>query len=144
MQKSNYNISILNGKGKKPLLVSIPGYIFYYSGQRYGISNYYCFNGKPEKGFTWTITELTSGYSIGMNYNGATRKGAIDHLLTSEKITRMVEKAVKMYLEQNNNEDANPGLIPDNEFLTVHTRYTAAPPGEPQAAHHGGGASLKK
>lgn len=118
MKKTNYNIQ---GKfGNEPFITALPGYIFYYGGNRYGVTNYYkCPNGKVEKSNYWSISELTTGYSVVPCKR--TRKEAIDELI-NRRLTDGIKKAVKMYLD-NGGKDANPSLIPDNEFLTVHPSF---------------------
>lgn len=117
MKKANYNISVFDTKENAKKLVSIPGYIFYFGGLRFGISNYYSFDGKAQKGTTWTITELTTGYSIGYMFSAEKQKDAI-HNLTVEYVNRAdsIRTAVSAY----KGKDVNPGLIPNNEFLTVY------------------------
>lgn len=116
MQKANYNISVFNKK-KGAKRVSIPGYIFIFGGLRFGISNYYSSTGKAVKGYAWTITELTTGYSIGHMFSAAKRKDAIQKL-TVENVHMM--KSIRAAVSAYNGKDVNPGLIPNNEFLTVH------------------------
>jgi len=108
MKKANFNIATRKG------IMTIPGYVFYYTGLRFGVTNCFVYNGKPEKGFTWTVTELTTGYAVGIGES--TRKAAIDKLIESRLASR-IAAAVDKYTGP----DVNPDLLPDTEYLSVYT-----------------------
>ena len=110
MKKTNFNIATRNG------IIAIPGYVFYYSGLRFGVTHCTVYNGKPEKGFSWTpwtITELTTGYAVGIGES--TRKAAVDKLIESRLAARIAE-----FVDKYTGQDVNPDILPNTEFLTVY------------------------
>lgn len=114
MEKAKYNIAYaIKNRGYNMNLGAIPGYIFYYSGIRFGVSKYYLYAETPTEGFTWRVTELTTGFAVGAE--GRTAKAAIENLIASKRIYQ-IRKAVEAWPKA----DANPGLTPKNEYLSVH------------------------
>ena len=118
MEKAIYKINVKHD-GKQELF-PIHGYIFNFSGLRYGISRNYFFNGKEETGYTWTITELTTGYSVGCDGKGGKMQETINNFLhaytyTGDFVTDLVQKAVENYTGG----DANPDLFPKSDLLVA-------------------------
>ena len=110
MERAKYNITCRGNKPGTIEVKTVSGYVFNFSGLRFGITN------KTPEGFTrgaWFITELTSGYIASHAAN--TRKAAIDLFIEEH---RELIPQIKKGLEQITT-DANPGIMPKYEYLTV-------------------------
>lgn len=106
MNKAKFNVRIRDCVNGVPLgvrLSEVSGYVFMFSGLRFGVSRWSANH--------WTVTELSTGLKV---MDGTTRKDAVDRFLKDRGIVAAIRKVV-----EENGEDVNPEIVPKTEFLVA-------------------------
>ena len=120
MEKATYNIAYMGGRGIERR--KIDGYVFWFSGLRFGVSNMTTsLLGKDYKSTVWTVTELTTGCAVIRGKR--TRKDAINALVLDRVVSVEAIKAGIEYHEKMHREDINEGLKPGEEIYTVRPQH---------------------
>lgn len=120
MQKATYNITIRNDFGKGTTSKEVNGYIYSINGYIIGLH-------KNKYARLWTVTELSTGFSIPlMNdpYDTEKKANTIDNTLDllcrtmayySKQLKAITEKEARYDISRYN---------PKTEILSVYTNYT--------------------
>lgn len=106
MNKAKFNVRIrdcMNGVLLGERFSEVSGYVFLYSGLRFGVSRWSVNQ--------WNITELSTGSKV---MDGTTRKDVVDRFLKDRGIMAAIRKVV-----EENGEDVNPEIVPKTEFLVA-------------------------
>jgi len=99
MEKMTYNVrTSFTG------IRQVSGYVFLYSGLKFGVR---------KNGHFWQVSELSTGLLV---TEAETRNGAIQRIFDKRRFST-VKSAVK---EFGHGKDLNPGIHPKTEFLTVY------------------------
>lgn len=101
MEKMTYNI-----RTSKESTRQVSGYVFWYSGLRFGVHK------TGGSGGWWNLTELSTGVCA---YSAQTRQAAVHKLFCADFCKR-----VKTAVDIQQLKDVNPEINPKTEFLTVY------------------------
>lgn len=106
MERVEYTIKIthvMDGKVVAYGYGKAAGYVFIYSGFRFGVAKWCAAN--------WAVTELSTGFKVA---GGRTRKEAVEALLKDREIMERIRVAAA-----ENEEDLNSEIVPKTEYLVA-------------------------
>lgn len=122
MKKTEYNITFKHVNGRKMYHKTITGRVFNFGGVRFGLSrSTVTHDGKPLEMHEYTLTELTTGFSVGRWAAARTQKEVIARLTgdAGKHYMRMIRAAIDKWTTAGN-ADVNAGIIPAEDILTAN------------------------